>query len=122
VVAAERDDTRQRPALALPTAVDLVVTRRGRSLEPVLKIGMGLGRAGKHRVVAPLNLFDGVGVVVAGDGDVAAVDDGGPAGEGVGLQRHIVSSCPVISKLLVAPESLYRWFSSAWHGNEGDSY
>ncbi len=90
VVAAERDDARQRPALAPAAAVDAVVAGRGRPLEAVLQPRVRLGRAREHGVVPALDLLDGVGVVVAGDGDVAAVDDGGPACEGVGRQGHVV--------------------------------
>lgn len=47
-------------------------------------------RAAQDGIVAFLNLFEGVGVVVGGDGDVAAVDHRGPAVEGVRLERDVV--------------------------------
>lgn len=69
VVAAEGDDTRQGLA---------VLGRAG-------LVGVGLGLAAQDGVVAFLDLVEGVGVVVRGDGDVAAVEDSGPRVEGVGL-------------------------------------
>lgn len=47
--------------------------------------GVGGGRAGEDGVVPMFDLREGIGVVVGCHGDVAAVDDGGPAVEGVGV-------------------------------------
>ena len=48
------------------------------------EVGGGGGGAGQEGVVAGFDLREGVGVVVGGYGDIAAVEDGGPAVEGVG--------------------------------------
>ena len=55
-------------------------------------VGGGGRGAGEERMVARLNLREGVGVVVGGDGDVAAVQDGGPAVEGVGVEGDVVAA------------------------------
>jgi hypothetical protein len=121
VVPAQGDNARERTALAFPGAVDLVVARGPR--EAVLEVGVRLGRAREHGVVAALDLLDGVGVVVAGDGDVAAVDDGGPAGEGVGLERDVVTAWFFLFGLVepIAARSL-PLAGSALSGERGGAY
>ena len=47
--------------------------------------GGGEGRAGEEGVVAFFDLLEGIGVIVRGYGDVAAVDDFAPEVEGVGV-------------------------------------
>ena len=58
-------------------------------------IGIGRGGAGEEGVVAVFDLVEGVGVVVGGDGDVAAVEDGGPAVEWVCVERHVVAAVEI---------------------------
>ena len=56
------------------------------------EVSAGGGRTGEELIVAQFDLFEGVGVVVGCDRNVAAVEYGGPAVEGVGVERDIVAA------------------------------
>jgi hypothetical protein len=76
MVASQGDDPRQRLA---------VLGRAG-------LLGVCLGGPGEDAVVAFLDLVQGVGVVVRCHGDVAAVEHGRPAVEGVCFEGDVVAA------------------------------
>jgi hypothetical protein len=50
------------------------------------------GGAMKESLMAMFNLIDRIGIIIGGDGDVAAVDDLQPVAERVMLERDVVTS------------------------------
>jgi hypothetical protein len=64
-------------------------------LSRALLLGIRPGLTGEDAVVSLLDLVKGIGVVVRGNRDITAVEDGGPAVEGVGLEGHVVAAVQV---------------------------
>ena len=55
-------------------------------------MSVGGGWTGEELIVAQFDLFESVGVVVGGHGDIAAVQYGGPGVEGVGIEGDVVAA------------------------------
>ena len=83
VVTAKGDDTGED--LALKGATD---GRAG-------LVSVGDRGAGENVEMAFLNLTEGEGVIVRGDGDITAVENSSPAVEGVGLQGDVIPAVQV---------------------------